>query len=116
MSQFFPRVRLISDISNAQYAVLTFTEDHDFLVDEIISIRVTKPYGMVQINNRQGKVLAITSDTATVDIDSSNFEAFVTPVSLLRTTPPCAVPSSSGVDSTSAMPRTILEDAFDNRP
>ncbi len=116
MSQFTPSLSFISGISNAQNAVLTFDDNHDFLVNEVISIRVTKPYGMVQINNQQGKILAITSNTITVDIDSTNYEAFVTPVSLLGTTPPCVVPSSSGVDLNSPVPRTILEDAFDNEP
>lgn len=116
MSGYFPSMVLIEDISKAQYAVVTFVEDHNFLVNEIIGLRVSKPYGMVEINNKEAKVLSVTSDTVTVDIDSSNFNSFTVPVSLRGTTPPCAVPSSSGVDLTSPIPRTILEDAFDNRP
>jgi hypothetical protein len=116
VSGIFPSMVLIQDISQAQFALITFTEDHKFLVNEIIGLRVSKPYGMVEINNKQAKVLAITSNTVTVDVDSSNFTAFSVPVSLIGTTPPCAVPSSSGVDLISSLPHTILEDAFDNRP
>jgi hypothetical protein len=116
MTNFFPTLRYISDITRAQYAVITFTEDHQFLVNEIIGLRVSKPYGMVEINNREAKVLAITSNTVTVNVDSTEFSNFTVPVDTRGTTPPCAVPSSSGVDFTSPIPRTILEDAFDNRP
>jgi hypothetical protein len=116
MSEFFPQLALITDISNAQNAVVTFSEDHSFLIDEIISFRVSRSYGMVQINNQQAKILSVSDDTATVDIDSSNFTSFSVPGSLLRTTPPCAVPVGSGISSTAGLPRTILEDAFDNRP
>jgi hypothetical protein len=49
-------------------------------------------------------------------VDSTEFSNFTVPVDTRGTTPPCAVPSSSGVDFTSPIPRTILEDAFDNRP
>ena len=116
MSGIFPSMVLIEDITRAQNAVVTFVEDHDFLINEIIGLRVSKPYGMVEINNKQAKVLDITSDSVTVDVDSTEFTAFTVPVSLIGTTPPCAVPSSSGVDLVSPLPHTILEDAFDNRP
>ena len=116
MAGIFPKMVLIQNITNAQYAVITFVQDHLFLVNEIIGIRVSRAYGMDQINNMYGKVLAITADTVTVDIDSSGFTPFSIPVSVIGTTPPCAVPASSAVDLLSPIPRTILEDAFDNRP
>lgn len=116
MSQFFPRVREISAITNAQYAVVTFTDDHDFVNHEIVSLRVSRPYGMVEINQKAAKVISTTSDTITVDIDSTNYTAFAIPGDLAGTTPPCCVPSSSGVDLTLPVPTMILEDAFDNRP
>jgi len=116
MTGFFPSKVEIEDISNAQYGVVTFIEDHEFLVNEIIGLRVSKPYGMVEINNRQVKILDLTSDSVTVDVDTTNFTPFTVPGSLIGTSPPYAVPSASGVDLASALPRTILEDAFDNRP
>lgn len=116
MSQFYPRMRLVEDISNAQYAVVTCTEDHDFIDNEIVSLRVSRPYGMVEINNQHAKVLSHTSDTITINVDSSNFTAFAIPGDLTGTTTPCVVPSSSGVDLNAYNPTMILEDAFDNRP
>lgn len=113
---FYPQKAFISNISNEQYGVITFTEDHDFLVNEIIGLRVSKPYGMVEINNKQVKIIDTTADTVTIDLDTTNYSPFTIPGDTYGTTPPCAVPSSSGVDLQSAIPRTILEDAFDNRP
>lgn len=109
-------MREISNITNALNAVVTFTDDHDFVNNEIVSLRVSRPYGMVQINQKAGKVLSTTDDTVTLNIDSRNFTAFSIPGDLTKTTPPCCVPSSSGVDLDSYSPTMILEDAFDNRP
>ena len=116
MSQFFPLMREISNITQAQIAVVTTTEDHFFVPNELVSFRVTPAYGMFEMNNLRGKVISVTSDTLTVDIDSSNFTAFSNPGDLTGTTPPCVVPSSSGVDLNTYSPTMILEDAFDNRP
>jgi len=116
VSEFYPKLAFIEGITNALQAVVTFTEDCDFIDNEIISLRVSRPYGMVEMNNRQVKVLSHTSDTVTIDVDSTNFTPFSIPGDLHGTTTPCAVPSASGVDLSSPVPRTILEDAFDNLP
>lgn len=109
-------MREVSNITNALNAVVTTTEDHDFVDNEIVSLRVSKAYGMVEINQKTGKVLSHTDDTITLDIDSNNYTAFAIPGDLTGTTPPCCVPSSSGVDLSQYSPTMILEDAFDNRP
>ncbi len=110
---FFPRWRYITDISNEQYAVVTFLELHDFVVNEFISFRVTKPYGMVEINERKAKVLAVGDLTVTIDIDTTFFTPFIYPASGLNT-PPVCVPVGSGINFDSAFAFTILNDAFDN--
>lgn len=111
---FYPRWKYISGITNAQQAVITFTEDHDFTDGEIVSFRVTKPYGMVEMNDRQAKVLSHTADTITVNIDTLNFNSYIYPVSGSNT-PPVCVPSASGVIPGSYPATVNLEDAFDNR-
>jgi hypothetical protein len=116
MSEYVPRLALIEDISREQYAVVTFTADHTFVLNEIISFRVSQDYGMKEINEKHAKVLGLTSDTVTVDIDSTNYTPFVVPGVLRGTTPPCAVPSTSGVNLNLVVPEMILNDCFDNRP
>ena len=108
-----PYLSYITGISQAQFAIVTFLAPHDFIVGEIVSFRVSQPFGMVQINNLRGLILAISSLTITVNIDTSNFNAFIYPVSG-KVTPPVSVPVGSGI-----VPGTttvILNDAFDNGP
>ena len=110
---FFPRWRYITDVSNSQYCVVTFLDPHDFVLNEIISFRVTQPYGMVEINERRAKVLVVEDMAVTIDIDTTFFTPFIYPVSGLNT-PPVCVPVGSGINYDSAFSFTILNDAFDN--
>lgn len=112
---FLPRFRYVTDISNAQSAVVTCSEDHDFTVGQYVSFRVSKPYGMVEINEKRAKVLAITNDTIIIDLDTLNFNSFVYPVSG-KTTPPVVIPAGSGVIPDYYPSTVTLFDVFDNRP
>lgn len=113
-NRFFPRFRYISGITNAQRAVVTFTDTHDYVVNEIVSFRVTQPYGMVEINEKRAKVLEIGDFTIIVDIDTTYFNAFIYPVSG-ENTPPVCVPVASGINNSNPyFVFTILDDAFDN--
>lgn len=109
----YPRYGLIQDVTQAQQAVVTFTQDHDFTDGEIISFRVSIPYGMRQINNQEARVLSHTSDTVTIDLDTSQYNPF-TLVSDQKY-PAMAVPSSSGIVPGQYVPAINLEDSFDNR-
>ena len=115
--RIYPRYAQISAITKATNAVVTFTVDHNFTNGEIVSFRVTKDFGMYEINNQRGLVLAHNDTTITVDIDTSTWTTFTT--AMLNgpgTTPPVCVPSSSGiVPNQEAIPQTNLEDSFDNR-
>lgn len=113
-NQFLPRFRYISAITNEQYAVVTFTDTHDFVVDEIVSFRVSVPFGMKEINNRKAKILEIDDTEITIDIDTTNFTPFIYPVSTYFADPIC-VPVGSGISFDNRyLVHTILNDAFDN--
>ncbi len=111
--EFVPRFFYINAITRGQTTTVQFTEDHDYTDGEIISFRVSPPYGMFEMNNKQARVLSHTADTVTVEIDSLNFNAFIYPVSGLNT-PPVAVPAGSGIIPSSDPPTMNLEDCFDN--
>ena len=116
VTQNYPRKAYINAITNAQEAAVTFTEDHDFTVGEIVSFRVTKDFGMYQLNNKRGKVISKTDDAITVNIDTSLWDAFsYALIDTAGTTPPLCVPSSSGVIDNIATPMYNIEDAFDRR-
>lgn len=115
-NQIYPQKALINSITTAQECVTGFTADHDFTVGEIVSFRVTKNFGMFQINNKKGIVLSKTDDTITVNIDTSDWDAF--DYSLLDTagtTPPMCVPCCSTRIPGSNPPEVNIRDAFDNR-
>lgn len=113
---FTPSLAYVTGITNAQNAVITFAGPIQFIPGEYISFRVNPDYGMKEINNMRGLVLAVSSNIATVNIDSSNFNAFVYPSPFVQTTPPFAVPVGSGITPGSYPPTVILQDAFDNLP
>ena len=116
LNRFYPTVSQISAITNDVKALVTTTEDHDFTVGEIVSFRVSKDFGMYEINRRQAKVLSKTDDTITIDIDTSTWNTFtLANLDTPGTSPPLCVPSSSGVIPYEEDPTVNIEDAFDNR-
>lgn len=113
---FYPSLAYISGISNAVQAVTTFTAPHSFTLGENVAFRVTQPYGMVEINNLVSTVLALTSNTITVAINSSQWNPFITPGSTIGTSPPTCLPSSSGIIPSYYPPTVNLFDSFDVNP
>lgn len=110
--EFVPNLQYILDITQAQQATITFSEDHNFTIGEWISFRIPPPNGMIQLNNQKGKVIELTSDTVTINVDTLDFYPFIY---VEDPQIPCvAVPAGSGIipDTTTV----TLEDAFDNRP
>jgi hypothetical protein len=67
---------------------------------------------MVEIDEKRGKVLELTDDSITVDIDSTNFTSFVFDLEVAKL--PLACPAGSGVKPGEYVPTVILEDCFDN--
>ena len=115
-NQIYPQKAFINAITSAQNAVVTFTADHDITTGEIVSFRVTKSFGMFQINNEKGIVLSKTDDTITVDIDTADWDAFdYSFVDTAGTTPPLCVPCCSTKVPGSSPPGINIKDAFDNR-
>lgn len=83
---FQPRQRIITSITQALQAVVKFAAPHNFTVGQEIRFKVpvvtAVAYGMTQINNLIGTVLAIdlVNNTVTVDIDTTGFTAFAFPL------------------------------------
>lgn len=111
----YPQLAYITDISQALKGVITFSADHEFTVGEIIGLRVAQEFGMIQLNNQEVKVIAITSNTATIDVDTLPYNPFINAGTSVQR--PCiAVPSSSGIVPNATPPQTNLQDAYDNLP
>lgn len=78
---YSPRSRYITNITQASQCVVKLSVTHGYSVGDKIQVYTGKPYGMVEINGKIGKVLAIdtVNNTVTLDIDTSGFTAFAFP-------------------------------------
>ena len=112
-ADFVPNLQYITNITQSLPAVVTFLNDTtNFTVAEWISFRFPPPNGMVQLNNQKAQIRALSGNTATIAIDTSNFYPFIY---VQDPQVPCvAVPAGSGIIQGTTT--VTLEDAFDNRP
>jgi hypothetical protein len=83
---FYPRRRWITGITAAAQAVVRTSVTHSFNLGEKVRFIVPAAFGMIQMNNLVGTVVARNivgttgNNTLTVDIDSSAFTAFAFPL------------------------------------
>lgn len=89
-SYWYPRRRVITNISAANPAIITMAVTHGLTIGQQVRINNVSSslFGMPQINGLTGNIIAINAadangmtNTITVDIDSSAFTAFTFPVS-----------------------------------
>jgi hypothetical protein len=116
-SRYYPRSRYITAISVATSAVITLSVTHGYTAGQSVRIYVPSAFGMTQINGLLGNITAIntTTNTITVDIDSSAFTAFAFPTSAIAAagvTFAQVVPVGEDAVSTYA---NLLDDATDNQ-
>jgi hypothetical protein len=113
-SQFYPRHRYITKLTQATSAVVTLSVTHGFTAGQAVRFIVPSAYGMTEINSLVGNITAIstTNNTITVDIDSSAFTAFAFPATAdVPFTPALVVPIGETADGTYA---NNLDDATYN--
>ena len=81
--RYYPRRRFITGITAATSAVITLSVTHGFTAGQAVRIKVPADFGMTEIDGLIGNITAIntTTNTITVDIDSSAFTAFSFPTS-----------------------------------
>ena len=84
-SMYYPRNRTITAITAAASAVITMSVTHGFTVGQRVKIIVPAAWGMTQMNNQYATITAIntTTNTITVDVNSSAFTAFAYPTSVI---------------------------------
>ncbi len=78
---FQPAMRVITAITQANPCTITTSFDHDYITGEIVRLYVPNTFGMIQVNKLQGEITVTASDTFTVDIDTTSFDAFAVPAS-----------------------------------
>lgn len=119
---YYPRNAVITDITAANPMVVTTSTNHGYTVGQQVRIRVPAALGMVQANNLQGVITAVTATTFTIgSIDSSAFTAFAWPATTsVPFTPATVTPIGSGPTPTTFLPNTqyyydTLDDATNNQ-
>jgi hypothetical protein len=115
MSFYYPQVGYISDITQGQNTIVEFNAPHDFTIGEFISFRISKANGMVEMNNLQTIVDAITTFTVTVPINSITFTPWINALTMVAR-PAIAVPVATGNVPGSSPMVSNLKDSFDNKP
>lgn len=107
-----PRRRYITNITKAAQAVVTLSVTHGYQVGEKIQFFLGADYGMIEMNGKVGKITAIntTTNTVTVDINSSGFTTFAFPgdsaypLTFAQTVPVGEIPTvTTGVTQDEAM-------------
>lgn len=115
--RYYPRRRFITAVTAATSAVLTLSVTHGFTAGQAVRIKLPAAWGMIEMDNLIGNITAIntTTNTITVDIDSSSFTAFAYPNSATAGTGvelPQVVPFGETANGTFA---NNLDDATDNQ-
>ncbi len=118
---FYPRNRVISNITQAVQAVVTLTVTHGFLPGQVIRFvmpRVTAlAYGMTELDGVQATIVAVdtVNNTITVDIDTTGFTAFAFPLTAdVPFTPAQVVPVGENTAEALQLNVNILSDATFN--
>lgn len=76
---FQPLVTDITAITNAFPLQVTTSFAHNYLTGLIVRLYIPKNFGMVLLNDAQGSIIVNGATTFTMNIDSTNFDAFVVP-------------------------------------
>lgn len=90
-------VQTIASITNANPMVVTTVKNHGYVPGMKVTFLIPQQFGMVQLNNLIGQVTQLTSNTLTINIDSTHFTPFAAPSPLPSAyTNPSVIPNNSG--------------------
>lgn len=102
-SNFVPKRRLISNVSQAVRAIVTTDEDHEFEDGQIVRLIVPLAYGM-NLDYVQAKIVVLNATQFETDVNTSNEAPFVNPTIPPAFTPAQVVPISGVVDNIAGDP------------
>ncbi len=90
-----PGMLLISAITQSFPMVITIVNSiyNTYVVNQLICLTVPSSYGMFQANELTGKIVAISSTSFSVDIDSRGFDPFVIPIAANVSIPASLAPA-----------------------
>ena len=80
---FQPPRNDITAITQAASAVVSTAVSHTYTVGGLVTMHVSTPFGMTQMDNLTARITAVTARTFTINIDSTTFTAFAYPTSAI---------------------------------
>ena len=83
----------ISNMSQNVRMVITVVNSavNSYVPGQLVFLTVPKPYGMIQANGLTAEIISINGLDFTTDIDSTYFDAFTTPSTLLKVEKPASL-------------------------
>jgi len=112
-----PETLYITEVTQATQAVVRFSVDPTayYAVGMKIHFSIPASFGMTQLNQLTGKILAVSSAnyTMTVDIDTTAFTAFAFPASTSSPTATLFATASPAGASTQFNPLTLVQTGYD---
>jgi hypothetical protein len=108
---YYPRKRVIANITAAYPAVVTTLVDHGYTTGQSVRFSVPADEGMVELDNVQATVTVINAGTFSINVDTSAFTAFTFP---LAANVPCNYAIVKPVGEDSVVAPNVLADATIN--
>lgn len=91
------RVQTIASITNSNPCIVTTILDHNYVAGMMVRFLIPTQFKMVELNQVNCQVINLTSNTLTLNLDSTNFSVFSYPSPLPSAyTNPSIIPNSSG--------------------
>jgi hypothetical protein len=73
-----PRNFTVSNITRAAQAVVTTTEEYDYVVGQLVRFHIPVSYGMSQLNEQEAYVTSLNSSNIfTTNINTLNYDSFI---------------------------------------
>jgi hypothetical protein len=89
--------KTIASITNSNPCIVTTSFPHFYLPGLEVRFLIPIAFGMQQLNNFAAQIIAKTTNTFTLNLDSTRFGVFAYPNPLPNAyTPPTVIPNSSG--------------------
>lgn len=77
-SDFVPKRRLLSNVTNALRAIVTTIEDHGYETGQVVRLIVPLAYGM-DLNYVQARINVLSNTEFETDVNTENLLPYVTP-------------------------------------
>lgn len=107
-AQYYPRRRLITNITQATSAVVTMSVTHGLTIGQEVVFNIPKQFGMTQLNGLRATITAIstTNNTITINIDTTGFTAWTFPTATVAAAPftmAQVIPFGDGLDTSNPL-------------